>query len=406
MALYSYSRIGSFFTCPRQYKFRYIDKPKIERKTGVEAFMGTMVHETLEKCFHLVKVDKTPSLDDLENLYRRLWEEKLPENLNIVRKEMTADDYLSLGLKSLRMFYERYHPFDQDMTLGLERRVDFGLDGEGKYRMQGFIDRLSRDADGRLLIQDYKTSGTLPTQPEMDKDAQLALYQIAIDEMWPNNSGIVLVWYFLQFDTTFVSHRSLEQLEELRQTYIHKIQQIEKATELNNFPANETNLCNWCEYREICPAKGGTGKVDEPQEELPLVTGAPLRELVDDYIALDTQKKEIGKQLERMKRQLIDAAKHENTKLIEGRGDGAVKVSTMNMEKLPTMTADKDKFWQIDEIIRQEGLFETYGQLDIRRLQKAFNEMKLPEDIQDTLSGMTVPHSSSTVRISIKKKGA
>jgi len=46
MPVYSHSRIGTFENCPRQYKLKYIDRIQLpEGKTGVEAFLGSRVHE-------------------------------------------------------------------------------------------------------------------------------------------------------------------------------------------------------------------------------------------------------------------------------------------------------------------------------------------------------------------------
>ncbi|MEZ5360160.1 MAG: PD-(D/E)XK nuclease family protein [Candidatus Zixiibacteriota bacterium] len=405
MAVYSYSRINCYFTCPRQYKFKYIDKPQIEKKTGIEAFMGSMVHEALERCYHLVESDKPPTRDELDNIYRNCWEENLPENLSIVREDMTVDDYFAIGRKALRWYHDEHYPFDGDITLGLERRVDISLDGDGQYRMQGYIDRLARDKDGRLIIQDYKTGRQLPTQAEVDEDGQLALYQLAVEDMWPDNNGIVLRRYFLRFNTPLESRRTPEQLVELKQEYIRKIRLIEKAIDLKNFPTNESPLCDWCEYNEICPAKGGTG-VAEPQEELPLVTGEPLQDLVDEYIALDVQKKEIGRRLDEIKDLLVRAAEHDNKERIEGKTAGAILITHKSIEKLPTKSANPVVFREIEDLIKGAGLFEQFGALDMRALQKAFDDIKLPESVYDTLSQWTEKQNSPSIKITANKKGA
>ena len=48
--VYSHSRISTFETCPLKFKLRYLDK--IEPLRGnIEAFMGSRVHDTLEKLY-------------------------------------------------------------------------------------------------------------------------------------------------------------------------------------------------------------------------------------------------------------------------------------------------------------------------------------------------------------------
>jgi len=51
------------------------------------------------------------------------------------------------------------------------------------------IDRLTRISDAHWKVHDYKTGGTLPTQPDIDRDNQLALYHLAINRLYPQLKG-------------------------------------------------------------------------------------------------------------------------------------------------------------------------------------------------------------------------
>ena len=44
---YSYSKINLFNSCSLKYKFLYIDK-NYKKEEGIEAFLGKLIHETLE----------------------------------------------------------------------------------------------------------------------------------------------------------------------------------------------------------------------------------------------------------------------------------------------------------------------------------------------------------------------
>ena len=386
MPVYSYSRIGCFENCPRQFKFRYIEKPQIDKPVGVEAFMGSMVHDTLEALYKLVQLGKVLTLDETLDKFKSLWNEKLPTNLRVVREGLSADDYFQLGRKCLTSYYRTYHPFDQEITLGLERRVSIKLDEAGKYKMTGFIDRLSRDSSGRLRIQDYKTGGSLPTQPEIDAESQLALYQMAVEEMWPDNNGIELVWHYLQFNTALVSVRDSDQLEKLRSEYIGKIKRIENAVELGNFPTNETNLCNWCEYNQICPAKGGTGvPVGPEQQELRPVSDEEVKRLVDEYVALDSEKKRLDKEIKEIRPMLIHAAESGSSQMLQGSQDRGIMVTIERLSKLPTRSADEVAHKKIRELVEEAGLYGHYSSLDLSSLQKALSDAALPESLTEKL---------------------
>jgi RecB family exonuclease len=53
MRIHSHSSLGSFENCPRQYWYKYIGKPPVERVDTIEAFLGTSVHKALEKLYRL-----------------------------------------------------------------------------------------------------------------------------------------------------------------------------------------------------------------------------------------------------------------------------------------------------------------------------------------------------------------
>ena len=64
MTCYSHSRISTFEQCRYKYKLQYIDKVKVDVPTTVEAFMGDLVHRTLEKLYNDLKFEKKNSKED------------------------------------------------------------------------------------------------------------------------------------------------------------------------------------------------------------------------------------------------------------------------------------------------------------------------------------------------------
>jgi putative RecB family exonuclease len=400
MPLYSYSRIGCFEQCPRKYKFRYIEKPDIEIPQGIEAYMGTIVHESLEQCYRLAQWDKIMSRDELLAYYRRRWEDARPAELKIVRAEMTEEDYMHRGEKALERYYDRHHPFDQEITLGLEEKIIFALDPDGKCKMQGYIDRLSRDGQGCLRIHDYKTSARPKTQIEADHDDQLALYQVAVQDMWPDNNGIELVWHYVQFDTTLVSHREPEQLETLRQAYLDKIRKIERAEELGNFPTIETNLCDWCEYFKLCPAKGGPGVVVEVPDTSPVsLTKNESTRLVDEYIALGKQIKDLDGRQKEIRSILVRSVEPGTGSLLAGSGAEGLMVTLQRIAKLPTASSDPKAVDKIREIVEEAGLWPRFASLNLSQLEKALTEGDLPEVVIEKLTAFQKEQTRDSVRV-------
>ncbi|MBI3359261.1 MAG: PD-(D/E)XK nuclease family protein, partial [Nitrospirae bacterium] len=244
---YSHSRLESYRQCPQKFKFAYIDQIQSETE-GIEAFMGSRVHFALEKLYTHLRFEKPVTLEWVLDEYQKDWDKEWHDGIVIVREEVGPSEYFKIGQRAVTDYYRRYHPFDQSKTLGLEYRVELSLDTEGKYVMQGYIDRLSQPSDGVLWIHDYKAKGFLPTQPEIDEDRQLAFYQMAVSTLWPDTKEVVLIWHYLLFDREFRSRRTATDLEALRAETISLIDEIESARE---FPTKQSGLCNWCEYRPI-----------------------------------------------------------------------------------------------------------------------------------------------------------
>jgi putative RecB family exonuclease len=273
VTVYSHSRLSTFEKCPLQYKYRYLDRIKRDTQ-GIEAFLGNRVHEALEKLYLDVQAEKSPGLDELIALYHGRWDERFSDRITIVKTEHTADHYRRVGERCIVDYYARYAPFDQDRTLGLEERIGLSLDDGGRYRLRGFIDRISRVEPGVYQVHDYKTSNSLPSERSLRKDRQLSFYQMAVEERFPDAREVRLVWHYLVFNRELRSHRTPADLEAQRAAAMQLIDTIERASE---FPPHESALCRWCEYRDICPVQKHLVRVEavQPEREEADAAGGP-----------------------------------------------------------------------------------------------------------------------------------
>jgi putative RecB family exonuclease len=170
MACHSYSSLSAFEQCPKKYEYRYKLKTVVPVGTTVEAFLGSRVHEALERLYRDVAMGRKPTADDLVRWFRRGWRAEWSDGVAIVRDEYTAEDYLRSGETMLRGFHDRYAPFQDGVTIGLELRISADLDDEGVFGLVGYVDRLVRVADGVYEIHDYKTGRSLPTQSRLDDE--------------------------------------------------------------------------------------------------------------------------------------------------------------------------------------------------------------------------------------------
>jgi len=271
MPVFSHSKLSTFEQCKLKYKFRYIDKiiPDIEKT--IESHLGSVVHSTLEWLYTEVKKNKLPTIDDVIVNYSENWKENYDEEIPIMKKEMTVNDYFNKGIQFLINYYTRHKPFD-DNTIAIEKGIIFNLDAEGKYKIRGFIDRLVYNLKNEEYeVHDYKTSGRLPSDESIENDRQLALYSIAIKEAFNHEKRVMLVWHYLAFNKKIVSKRTDDQLKQLKEETINLIKEIESTTV---FPPRKSPLCNWCEYKPICPAWGNK----PPEKQLTLKEYFKLKE--------------------------------------------------------------------------------------------------------------------------------
>ena len=382
MSIYSHSRLSTYETCPLQYKLKYIDKIEVEEEEGIEAFLGSRVHEALEKLYRDFRYSKLLTLDELARYYNNLWDKNWNDAVVITKKDYSAKNYKDTGIKCIEDYYSRYAPFNQAVTMGIEEPISFSLSGDGKYKIRGYIDRLDRTKDNIYEVHDYKTSGSLPLQEYVDDDRQLALYEIGIREKFPDVKEVRLVWHYLIFDTEISSKRTPEQLLDLRKETIALIDAIEADKE---FKHKESNLCGWCDYWTYCPAKKHLAKVDAlPPEEFLSDDGVTL---VNKYVSAWNRSKEADAEKERLKEQLVAYAKKEDLETIQG-SDHTVKVTLKEGLNFPGKNDPERE--AIEKLIKDAGLWDEVSMLDNKALQDAIESgrwgKKLSEKIKQFAS--------------------
>jgi len=267
---FSHSRLSSFEDCPKKYEFRYIRKIKRDFES-IEAFVGKRVHEVLERLYKAVGRGHVPTLAQVLRRYGALFDEHYDaERVRVVRTETPVEEYRANGERALSNFYRTFYPFDADETLGIEERIHFDLDADGRYRILGFVDRIARAQDGVIEVQDYKTGRWVPTQKKLDADRQLALYQIAVAERFGRDEEVRLGWHYLARNQTRTSSRSTAQLAALRSATTGLIERIGRT---EAFEPRTSNLCNWCEFNDVCPAIVGEERSAAALAERPAAGG-------------------------------------------------------------------------------------------------------------------------------------
>lgn len=241
--VYSNSKLWLFESCPEFYKLKYIDRTLPELPKSINLFLGSQVHETLEWLYKNIKENKTPTLHEIILNFVTNWKNNF-SGIKLKPNE-TQEEYANKGVKFLVDYYQKNKPFI-DNTLHIEKKILFPLDVDANYFIQGYVDRIVQNNQGEYEIHDYKTNSFLKSQEELDKDRQLALYHIGLNELFGKDIKVKLIWHFLAHNKTITSQRTPEQLQKLKEETLELIRKIKSTT---HWPACGKQWCDWCEYK-------------------------------------------------------------------------------------------------------------------------------------------------------------
>lgn len=370
MVSYSHSRLGTFQQCRYRYKLKYVDRVKAEIPATVETFMGGLVHATLEKLYKDLQFQKLNTKEELLSFYETQWDEKWDDNILIAKNEYNAQNYRDMGKKFISDHYDHYKPFNHWRTLGLETEDRLDLGNGHQYHIR--IDRLATDGNGVYYICDYKTNNKLKAQGELDEDRQLAMYSLWVRQQFGDCKDVKLVWYFLAFDKEMISERSEEQLAKLKQDVGDLISEIEGCAD---YPTNVTALCDYCEYRGMCPAwKHKTELEAKTPEEYAEDDG--LR-LVDEYAKWDALEKESKSRKEELQEELVAFAEQQGIDAIYG------------TEKRIAVRRYTKWIYPSDEsfanLLKHHKLYDALSMLSYSKVCSIADKGKLPKDVLEKM---------------------
>lgn len=245
----SVSKTSTFKGCKAKYKFSYIEK--LPRKEWEFHTFGRFLHRILE-LFHLAYLEGAELSHEevMGNAFNATMEEA---EFKTKITQAVKDEAFSICETYLSII--KANPDVLKQIIGVESKFDFNLNDE--LILNGMIDRVQLDPDGVYHVLDYKTS---KSTTYLKKDLlQLLTYAYVIYQQHPEIEKVRVSYIMLRMNCEFITKEfSLKEILTIKDVYEKFAKDIQSEEE---YPANPTNLCPYCDYIELCPA--GKAQVEQ-----------------------------------------------------------------------------------------------------------------------------------------------
>jgi putative RecB family exonuclease len=245
------SKVTSFRDCALAFRFNAIEH--LPDQPTIWTVKGTLVHRALERLFWLHEQgSRSPAVAAAELV--TAWDE-LQSDPEYLALALTSDESDSLRADAeglVRNYFALEDPNEVNpvgVELTLEARV-------GTVRLRGIIDRLDLTPDGELVVIDYKTGRAPGPAFEQSKLIGVHIYALLCQEVLGRRPVQVKLLH-LKEPLTITAEPSEQALRGQRQKAVAVWTAIERACRDEDFRPRTSPLCNYCRFREFCPAYGG-----------------------------------------------------------------------------------------------------------------------------------------------------
>ena len=273
------SRAKDFMQCPLLFRFRAVDR--LPEPPSPAAARGTLVHSVLERLYDLPADRRDPAAG--VELLAPAWEDLRAERPDVEQMFGTPEE-LHAWLVSARELVERYFQVENPQRLEpAEREKLVEVELASGVLLRGFVDRLDVAPNGAVRVVDYKTGRSPKPQWASDALFQMRFYGLILWRLTGSAPRRLQLVYLAdgQVLTLDPTEDELLATEERIESLWGA---IARAAESGRFVPRTSRLCDWCSFRALCPAFGGTPP-EPPQEGLDRLLAATRRTTVGATLA-------------------------------------------------------------------------------------------------------------------------
>jgi putative RecB family exonuclease len=245
------SKVASFKDCALAFRLSAIDR--LPEPPSPHAAKGTLVHRALELLMWEEEGAGRTLTAALEKLDRAIPEVLGgPEYGSLVLGDEEREEFLADAERLVRNYFALEDP-TAVRVLGTELRLSVSI---GTLTLSGIIDRLDLDADGGLVVTDYKTGRAPSIQREQSRLGGVHFYAFLCEQVLGQRPARVQLLHVRE-PLAISTVPSDQSIQGLRQQIAAIWSAVAQACVREDFRPKPGWLCDHCAYHEYCPAVGG-----------------------------------------------------------------------------------------------------------------------------------------------------
>jgi len=244
------SKVSSFTDCALAFRFSAIDR--LPQPPAPWSTKGTLVHSALERLHLLPAPERTldAGLAALDEAADELHSD--PDYTELDLDDEAARSFHEEAAELVRRYFQIEDPRRIE-AIGLEVSLDVEVEG---VRLRGIIDRLELDADGELVVTDYKTGSVPSVQHERKRLSGVHIYSLLCEELLGRRPARVQLLYLKQ-PVAIVTEPTEQSTRGTRRTLAAVWKAVERSCDREDFRPRPSKLCDYCAYKQYCPSFGG-----------------------------------------------------------------------------------------------------------------------------------------------------
>ena len=242
------SKVASFKDCALAFRYSVIDR--LPEPPSPAAAKGTLVHKALELLF----AEEEPAARTIEAALAKLdraWELVIEGDGEYEELELDDPDaFRADAADRVRRYFDLEDPATIN-PIGLELRLEASL---GSLKLAGIIDRLELDADGELVVTDYKTGRAPSERFEQGRLGGVHFYAFLCEQALGRRPARIQLLYLSDPPVAIVATPSDQSIRGMANRATAIWSAVERACDREDFRPRPGRLCDWCAFKDRCPA--------------------------------------------------------------------------------------------------------------------------------------------------------